>query len=192
MDFIEIYDNSLTKKQCDTIIELFEYHSDAHHKGLAGGNYDPKKKKGKSLDFSVDQTIWDAKDRALASIILYPLHKALGKFKKKYPYLDELQTWGLNTDYHMQRFDKDDGYFAIHCEQELHTCKRVLAWMYYLNNAKCGTKFYHQNRTIRARQGRLLIWPAGWTHMHSGVVPNIDKKYIITGWYSFYDEREWM
>ena len=37
-----------------------------------------------------------------------------------------------NTDYHMQRFDKDDGYFAIHCEQELHTCKRVLAWMYYL------------------------------------------------------------
>ena len=86
MDFIEIYDNSLTKKQCDNIIELFEYHSDAHHKGKAGGNYDPKKKKGKALDFSVDQTIWDAKDRALASIILYPLHKALGKFKKKYPW----------------------------------------------------------------------------------------------------------
>jgi len=63
--------------------------------------------------------------------------------------------------------------------------------MYYLNNAKCGTRFHYQNRTIRARQGRLLIWPCGWTHMHNGVVPNIDPKYIITGWYSFYDESEW-
>ena len=39
MDFIEIYDNSLTKKQCDNIIELFEYHSDQSvtEKGKVGG-----------------------------------------------------------------------------------------------------------------------------------------------------------
>ena len=191
MDFIEIYDNALTKKQCNNIIELFEYHSNIHYKGLAGGGYDPKKKKSKSLDFTVDQTEWDTKDRALASIIIQPLYEAIQKYGKKYHHLDKLQKWGLNTDYHIQRFDKGDGYFSIHCEHELQTSKRIIAWMYYLNNAKCGTRFYYQNRTIRARQGRLLIWPSGWTHMHNGVVPNIDPKYIITGWYSFYDESEW-
>jgi len=191
MDFIEKYDNSLSKDDCNRIINHFESLSHLHYQGTAGRKVNHKLKKSKSLDFSLDHTRWQPKDTYVANIIIPPLFRAIEKYKKKYRHLDDLAPWGINVDYHMQRFDKNDGYFAIHCEQEGPTSKRLIAWMYYLNNAKCGTKFYYQNKTFRARQGRLLIWPAGWTHMHSGVTPNLDTKYIITGWHSFYDEREW-
>tara|TARA_R100000406_G_scaffold9263_1_gene6188 strand:+ start:5489 stop:6088 length:600 start_codon:yes stop_codon:yes gene_type:complete len=188
MDFIEKYDNVLNKTQCDQIIELFEDFHEYHHEGRAGGKVDYELKKSTSLDFTIDPSRWQGHDIALASLIFPPLLESLDKYKKKYYLLDSLASWSMNKDYHMQRFDKDDGYYAIHCEQEGPTSRRIIAWMFYLNNAKCGTKFYYQNRTISARQGRLLLWPAGWTHMHSGIVPNIDTKYIITGWYSFDDD----
>ena len=64
---------------------------------------------------------------------------------------------------------------------------RVLAWMFYLNDAKCGTEFMNYP-TVSAKMGRLVIWPAGWTHLHKGVTPNRGLKYITTGWCSFYDK----
>ena len=36
-----------------------------------------------------------------------------------------------------------------------------------------------------SKKGRLVIWPASWTHFHRSE-PNKGLKYIISGWYSFY------
>ncbi len=185
MDFIGKYDNALTKDACKQIIDIFESNSCHHEVGLAGGEVNFKKKKSKSLDFTFNVSEMEQKDHVLAEILGLPLYSGIEKYKNKCKYLDNLSKWSLNIDYHIQRFDMDDGYFAIHCEQEEPTSKRMIAWMFYLNDAKCGTKFYYQNKTFRAKQGRMLVWPAAWTHMHSGVIPNLDTKYIITGWYSF-------
>ena len=86
---------------------------------------------------------------------------------------------------------RDSGYKAWHCEHAYakeydslaEAPRRILAWMFYLNNAKSGTEFM-QYPTVRARMGRCVIWPAGWTHVHRGVIPNKGLKYIITGWVS--------
>lgn len=185
MDFIEKYDNSLSKDKCDQIIDIFEQNTKLHNVGKVAGRVDLSSKKSKSLDFIFDRSKMESKDMFLANALGIPLFDGIQKYKKKYKYLNNLTQWSLNVDYHIQRFNKDDGYFAIHCEQEGRTSTRMLAWMFYLNDAKCGTKFYYQNKTFRAKQGRLLMWPAGWTHMHSGVTPNLNTKYIITGWYSF-------
>ena len=32
---------------------------------------------------------------------------------------------------------------------------------------------------------KTLIWPAEWTHAHSGEILKFGKKYIITGWMCF-------
>ena len=34
---------------------------------------------------------------------------------------------------------------------------------------------------IKPMQGKTMIWPAEWTHAHSGEVVKSGKKYIITG-----------
>ena len=38
-----------------------------------------------------------------------------------------------------------------------------------------------------AKTGSTLIWPATWTHTHKGVISKTQTKYIITGWYSYYN-----
>ena len=82
------------------------------------------------------------------------LHKALESLKK-YPYLERIANRGLNTELTKDLTKMMDISLStanknfIHVNVYLHGCG--------LNNAKCGTKFYHQNRTIRARQGRLLM-----------------------------------
>ena len=69
------------------------------------------------------------------------------------------------------------------------TSHRLFAWMTYLNdldeNAGGYTNFQHFGIKIKPEKGKTLIWPAEWTHAHSGEVLKKGKKYIITGWMCF-------
>ena len=57
--------------------------------------------------------------------------------------------------------------------------------MTYLNDVEDGgtTDFDYYNLKVKPECGKTLIWPAEWTHMHSGIVAN-ETKYIITGWFN--------
>ena len=57
---------------------------------------------------------------------------------------------------------------------------RVLAWMFYLNDAKSGTEFLNYPK-VKAKKGRGIVWPAFWTHVHRSEA-NKGVKYIVTGW----------
>ena len=59
--------------------------------------------------------------------------------------------------------------------------------MTYLNTVtdQGGTHFHYQNYTANAVKGKTLIWPAEWTHAHSGEILKSGVKYIITGWMNF-------
>ena len=41
------------------------------------------------------------------------------------------------------------------------------------------------NKTVQAKEGRLIIFPPYWTHRHKGVVSKTQTKYIATGWYNY-------
>ena len=91
----------------------------------------------------------------------------------------------------MQRYDGNkEGYFSLHNEQSGMYPYRMLVWMIYLNDAKSGTEFPYQNKTITPKTGRTVIWPASWTHPHKGVTPNIGIKYIATGWFYYLPKGE--
>ena len=59
--------------------------------------------------------------------------------------------------------------------------------MIYLNTVTDGggTKFPQYDLVTDAVEGRVVLWPSGWTHFHHGVVSMTETKYIATGWYSF-------
>ena len=59
---------------------------------------------------------------------------------------------------------------------------QTFAFMTYLNDVEDGgeTKF-----SIKPEIGKAIIWPAEWTHAHSGEILNSGTKYIITGWLHF-------
>jgi hypothetical protein len=67
------------------------------------------------------------------------------------------------------------------------TLHRVLLFQFYLNDVADGgeTEFLYQQRRVQARQGRLVIAPAGFTHTHKGHVAASGDKYVATSWILF-------
>jgi len=99
----------------------------------------------------------------------------------------------------LQKYNKSSGgYHHWHSEHfpsprdpansSLH---RVLLWMYYLNDVPKGggTSFYYQDKTIKPKQGTLVIAPASFTHTHRGEIPVSKDKYILTSWIMWQDRQ---
>ena len=82
---------------------------------------------------------------------------------------------------------KNDGYKKWHIEHGLGKLRRVLAWSFYLNDA-CGTdfKFYP---TVEAKEGRCVIFPAYFTHVHKSA-ENLSTKYLVSGWLEYITPQE--
>ena len=177
--FIEIYDQVLTEKECQMIISLFE--KGGYGRGCTMGGYVPEHKK-------CFQIPYDFSKISLPTNIIRPnLGGCVRKYHEKYISLNEIASFIIHHEYVVQKYDgEEDGYKKFHCEHgpSHQSSRRILAWMIYLNNAKCGTEFLdHPN--VRAKMGRCVIWPSGFTHVHKGVVPNKGLKYIATGWVTY-------
>ena len=50
---------------------------------------------------------------------------------------------------------------------------------------KGGTEFLHQDVTLQAKGGTIVIWPPWWTHYHKSQVSPTQVKYIMTGWMEY-------
>ena len=125
-------------------------------------------------------------------IIGISLHHQIEKYKELHPQLAKIERWGVRERYNLQKYEPNQAYFGLHCENAgpgYIGVTRVLAWMIYLNTVidGGGTYFDNYDLTMNAVEGRCVIWPAYWTHMHRGIVSKTESKYIATGWYSFID-----
>ena len=127
-------------------------------------------------------------------LILYNIHlqAILDDYKQKYKWVDFVNTYDIVENMTIQHYKPGEGFYKWHTENTgySYNLNRHLVFMTYLNDVENGgTEFYHfPDLKIQARKGLTLIWPAGWTHTHKGVISDVDEKYIITGWYSFYDK----
>ena len=94
----------------------------------------------------------------------------------------------LQMKINVQRTQPMGGYHAWHCESNGpgHVRDRLLASMMYLNTIPPGeggeTEFLYQSKRICPVAGRVVIWPAGFTHTHRGNPPLSGDKYIATSW----------
>ena len=191
MNHIQIYDNALPKESCRKIIDYFESGDLTTSPGQFGaengaGKIDKSFKDSTDASLNMDNTHHRV-EMDISNMIIPTLHECTEKYKKKFPLLiNNIGGWKCVPSYNIQRFTEGQGYHHIHCEAStIDSSNRILVWMIYLNNAKCGTRFYYPRRDIRAREGRVVVWPADWTYPHSGITPNKGDKYIATGWYAF-------
>jgi hypothetical protein len=110
-----------------------------------------------------------------------------------YPFIGKLYRWKIDDGFNIQVYAPSEAFHIEHCEHGADDTsnKRILAWMLYLNDVtdKGGTKFPHQNITLRAKKGDLWIWPASWTHSHMGIPSPTQVKCIATGWASYEEFR---
>ena len=179
----------LSKNECEFIIKFFNDNQKLHFPGTIYGDIENAKAKV-STDLPCQfQDSNNKFENEVSELICSKLKSSIEEYKQKYPVLDELYSWSLCNCFNIQRYYPTEGYFAPHVENEGRSGndKRVLVWMIYLNtlNFGGGTKFPYYKKTIKAEQGKVVLWPAYWTHLHHGVVHNNKTKYIATGWYIF-------
>ena len=183
-DFFGIYDNALTKKECQILINQFENSPKREGRSYSDGDLVVNEDQKKCIE--VDNSSFSNKS-VISRIINARLRECMDKYKKEYPSIDKfIARWVIDNAYNFQKYEtEEDGFKVWHTEAGgAPTARRVLAWMFYLNDAKSGTEFINYP-TVNAKMGRCVIWPAGWTHVHKGVVPNKGLKYIVTGWASY-------
>ena len=194
-NFISIYDNALTSAECKFIRD---YHD--------GDDYILSiRQEGMTLDDTVRKQWKDSHDRYMAmyiegayqnnginNIIAKSIKEHIEKYKEENPELNLLDKWVIRDNYNLQKYSTGGGYHILHCEN-YNTGKHrtnILAWMYYLNTVRegGGTYFANFDLTVNAVEGRLVIWPAYWTHFHKGIVSKTYEKYIATGWFCLHDD----
>jgi hypothetical protein len=196
MNFIEIYEKTIPSEHCDRLINLFEKYDYLHARGGTNNGVDEKYKK--STEISIDQDlIQNPEWNESLNIVFSSLQKNLKNYKIKYSEyendnsiigIDSLQYWEMDSIFNFQRFFPGEGHYTWHCESPgKNLSDRLLCWMVYLNDVEDGgeTEFKFQNYKSKARQGKMVIWPPYWTHFHRGIPSFTEKKYILTGWFSF-------
>ena len=190
-DFIGIFDNVFTKQECDDLIKYYEEMDSLNytvsHKAYSSGN----------TSFRKDSTVFMCEPQ---EIQLASTQSRLQTFKERFfpcyeKYTDEFGQL-LNHTKHgiisvrLQKTPPGGGFHDWHCENSnFQNCQRIVVFMVYLNDITSGgeTEFLYYRKRVEPVAGRLLIWPAGYTHTHRGNPPLDETKYILTGWLELMD-----
>tara|TARA_X000001036_G_scaffold373759_1_gene361818 strand:+ start:226 stop:843 length:618 start_codon:yes stop_codon:yes gene_type:complete len=201
MERINIIENELDKKKethfvgawnikndnlCKEIIRFFDENEKLQKNGAtaSGTNYTNKK----TTDISINPN--DLKNDKYKCFNSYidELYKCFIDYQLQWPFLKKMVKNVDIGSFNVQKYSKGDHFSQIHTERaDLKTSNRLFAWMTYLDSVEDGgtTNFLHYGIKIKPEIGKTLIWPAEWTHAHSGEILNSGEKHIITGWMNF-------
>lgn len=165
---------------CDLVVNYFESNKSLQAAGtLDTGPSDMKK----SMDVAVS-----AEHEAILPYS-HALKLCVDEYKKLYPCLDKsISTWSMTEPMNIQKYKPKEGFLEWHTENSNPLSSlRMLVFMTYLNTVDDGgeTEWLHQSVKLKPQKGLTVLWPSDWTHMHKGCVSKTQKKYIITGWFSY-------
>ena len=174
-NFIEEY--TMDKKICDNFIEYFKKNTEYKSKGSSSeeGVVDINVKDSTDVNFFNSST-----DKNIINFFK-ELSKYINFYIKKYNIKEQVRTQLCNN---IQYYKPKQGYPFLHYERGKIFPTRQLVYMLYCNTVtdKGGTEFPYQNTILFAVKGKLVIWPAEFTHPHRGIISDTQEKYIVTGW----------
>tara|TARA_R100000781_G_scaffold111611_1_gene78202 strand:- start:637 stop:1284 length:648 start_codon:yes stop_codon:yes gene_type:complete len=197
-DFILICDDALNKEECDSLIDLYE---DCSKIGtvksrVEAENTDSTLKADGAIDVfgnvvcPGDSRTLHFTETKFGNLIMDKIYEACREFyTPKWPTLPVSSMAGF--PWKIQKTSKGEGYHVWHAEASLEQCTRTLVWTFYLSDAeedKGGeTQFLHYPHTCVPKVGRLMIFPAYFTHAHRGnIYWGHNPKYIATGWLHYH------
>lgn len=187
-DFIRVYDEAVSRNFCQGIIDYFEWCNE-NNRTWDRIETTSLNKKDKSTTLNpVNQLDIKFNNEHLSGYInefnVAFWDKAYTYYRTEFDAINTMQRHGIFT-YKVQKTLPGGGYHVWHCENgSLDTCRRIGVYILYLNEVVSGgeTEFLYLNQRIAPKEGRLLIFPSGYTHTHRGNPPLKGSKYIMTGW----------
>jgi hypothetical protein len=161
-----IIDNALTNSECDTLIE--EFSKDMRQEAL-----------NTRLNYEYNQFGPEYNNEILNSLV----SRSFSEYKKTYPTIDMTRDkWQLQS-WRFKRFPPGKAFSAWHSEHETANPYRILCCLLYLSDHNCGTEFHATGETVLSKKGRIMIFPAFWTHVHRGqVCPDNKERFIMSAY----------
>ena len=179
LDFIEVIPNVLSDEDCKSIIKALENKLE----NIPEGSAIRIDKTGQRDDISIFPKNFGSLEFAVQIV-----EKALLANPSKYKKTNEKT---LHQSWKFQKSSAGGGFYEWHTEQgssdNADVTSRYMVWMIYLNDVNKGgkTEFKYQKRAVKPKAGTLVLWPAGYTHVHRAAPDLQEDKYIATGWYCF-------
>jgi len=178
--------NLENKKLCNEIINFFEQNKILQKPGASGLGLNPKIKK--TTDIRINPNDLEKPKFEIFKQYINELHKCFLNYQNQWPFLKSMIKTVDIPAFNIQKYSSGDHFASLHSERTtLSTLHRLFAWMTYLNDVDDGgqTNFSHYDIKIKPETGKTLIWPAEWTHAHTGEILKSGTKYIATGWMHF-------
>lgn len=187
-NFIGIFDNAVPADECHGLIDYFEmlrsYNLTFDRQQLNEGNSHAK---DDETAFLLQPAIMFNSKSLIVQQFLQRFWDCYAQYVARYSILADADTHGISS-MRLQKTPIGGGYHTWHHETPSPIVShRILAWGLYLNTVNEGgeTEFLYQHKRVSAEQGKLVMWPAGFTHTHRGNPPLSNDKYLLTGWVEF-------
>ncbi len=196
-DFIHVVDDVLTEETCIDVINSFEY---AHKCGQSYQRNKEEETLTKDTSLNLSEIHMDAVDSVVPNnnvlLVAKQTNDHIMSYVDRYKNgitntITGLETGSLGispTGFKIQKTKPSEGYHIWHCENANPLNKtRCISFILYLNDIEQGgeTEFLYLSKRVQPKAGRLLIFPAGFTHCHRGNPPLSGDKYIATGWMEY-------
>jgi Rps23 Pro-64 3,4-dihydroxylase Tpa1-like proline 4-hydroxylase len=189
-NLIYLENNSLPNELCEEIIEMFE-NDDSQYEGVTAVGLNKHIKDTKDMIIPNNDK-WNK----ILKVLTKELHRNLNLYIKLLKTdLNDYAIFSKNflyeNSFQIQRYRKNEGKYIYHHDHDIRFDQkdhRVITYLWYLNTVYQGgeTEIWKTIK-IKPEQGKLLLFPASWTFPHSGLIPESNNKYIITGW--LYENR---
>ena len=178
--------NFENNKLCNEITQFFENNKNLQRPGVSGSGKNLKIKK--TTDIPVNPHDLKKPKFEIFKQYVDTLHKCFLDYQNQWPFLKTMLRTVNVPSFNIQKYSRGDHFASLHSERtSLESLHRLFAWMTYLKDVDDGgqTSFSHYGIKIKPEIGKTLIWPAEWTHAHTGEVLKSGTKYIVTGWIHF-------
>jgi len=184
--FIYEVKDALTKDNCKLIIDRFESDKESQTLGVAGS----KRQVNRSLKRSVDLVVTNnSKWQDVDNILFESLGTGIGLMSGLHSFFDAYHL--IDMGYQIQRTDTGD-FYKWHADSGPgFMSQRQLVAIWYLNTVEHGgaTQFLHQGIDVKPEEGKLILFPPFWTHVHQGQIVEAGVKYIATTWINIDDNK---
>ena len=183
LSFIYEVAQALPADVCLEAIRRFEARADQQVPGRIGQAAQTAPEVKRSTDLRISgRDDWRDLDQTLSRQLASTFHE----FAREFPFfaVNDFKDLGYNLqrtlpgEYYHWHVDSGPGPFS----------ERQLVAIWYLNDVPGPggeTEFPLQEVAIRPAQGKLILFPPFWTHVHRGVTLEKGVKYIATTWICF-------
>jgi len=185
-NFIGVYDNYITKEECNKAIQLYENENKINNtiNRIGAENASILKKQDQQYFANHDNlnVWWESLKPMMLNFDLAWNHYCQNTGAK--------EAYDNNPFYFttlkIQKTLPTEGYHVWHIEhgKGFDNEPRAFVFTIYLNDVEEGgeTEFLHFSKRVKPKTGRIVIWPAAFPYLHRGNTPLSGEKYILTSW----------